>query len=417
MSLVLTALIFSAQLIPSGEECVKCHEDVTPGIVADWRASEHSQNDVFCDACHGDEHSTKSDYKKANLPTPETCANCHEDQVEQFKRGKHAKAWAAMKAMPTAHWQPMELMDGKKGCGGCHKIGLMTDAERKELREKDLGYGGAACDSCHTRHVFSAEEARQPQACRTCHMGFDHPQWEMYSSSKHGVRNEMKQLGIMHKDSSAPTCQSCHLQNGDHENRTPWGFWAIRLPMPEDKEWAADRTTILQAIGVLDPAGNPTPRLEVLKANDTIRTTQEAFDKERQKLLSACSECHSDKFAKAELASGDKLIKKADHVMAQAIRIIADLYKDGILKRPDNYADDFPDLFTLHDSPTSIENTLFVMFMKHRQRTFQGAFHVNPDYALWYGWSELQRDLTEIADKAAELRELRSLIHKKKLKE
>ena len=42
------------------------------------------------------------------------------------------------------------------------------------------------------------------------------------------------------------------------------------------------------------------------------------------------------------------------------------------------------------------------MFLEHRMRTFQGTFHANPDYALWYGWSELQRDLTEIKALAAE---------------
>ena len=40
-----------------------------------------------------------------------------------------------------------------------------------------------------------------------------------------------------------------------------------------------------------------------------------------------------------------------------------------------------------------------------RMRTFQGTFHANPDYALWYGWSEMLRDLTEIREKAAEMRE------------
>jgi hypothetical protein len=44
------------------------------------------------------------------------------------------------------------------------------------------------------------------------------------------------------------------------------------------------------------------------------------------------------------------------------------------------------------------------MFLEHRMRTFQGAFHNNPDYSLWYGWSEMQRDLTEIREKAVELR-------------
>jgi len=47
---------------------------------------------------------------------------------------------------------------------------------------------------------------------------------------------------------------------------------------------------------------------------------------------------------------------------------------------------------------------LFVMFLEHRMRTFQGTFHANPDYALWYGWSEMRRDLTEINTIAAELR-------------
>jgi hypothetical protein len=38
-------------------------------------------------------------------------------------------------------------------------------------------------------------------------------------------------------------------------------------------------------------------------------------------------------------------------------------------------------------------------------RTFQGTFHANPDYALWYGWSEMQRDLTEIKELAADMRD------------
>ncbi|RKX75170.1 MAG: hypothetical protein DRP87_15200, partial [Spirochaetes bacterium] len=32
------------------------------------------------------------------------------------------------------------------------------------------------------------------------------------------------------------------------------------------------------------------------------------------------------------------------------------------------------------------------------------TFHANPDYALWYGWSEMVRNLTEIKEEAEELR-------------
>jgi hypothetical protein len=298
----------------------------------------------------------------------------------------------------------MALMEGMKGCGGCHKIGIKTEAEIKEMKETGAGFGMASCDACHTRHIFSVQEAKQPQACQTCHMGFDHPQWEMYSASKHGVRYLLKQNKTLPESVAAPTCQTCHMQEGNHAVLTAWGFLAVRLPMPEDKQWAQDRATILQALGVLDPEGNPTGRLEVVKAANVARLTQEDWQKEREKMLKTCNQCHSLNFAKAELEKGDQMIQAADRLMADAILVIADLYKDGIIPKPDSYAFPFPDLLTFHDAPTPIEQELFVMFLKHRMRTFQGTFHANPDYALWYGWSEMQRDLSEIKMMAKELR-------------
>jgi len=391
--------------VVSAQVCVDCHKKVTPGIVNDWQLSKHSLNKIDCSECHGDQHKSAQDVAKVKIPTPDTCAMCHEARVKQFKSGKHAAAWAAMKAMPTAHWQPMALMEGMKGCGGCHKIGLKTEAEIKELKKSGAGFGVASCDACHTRHTFSVQEARQPQACQTCHMGFDHPQWEMYSGSKHGVRYLLKQNKTLPATVAAPTCQTCHMQGGNHAVRTAWGFLAVRLPMPEDKQWAADRATILQGLGVLDPDGKPTGRLDVVKAADVARLTQEDWQKERDKMIKTCNRCHSVNFAKGELAKGDQMIKDADRLMAEAILTVAGLYKDGILPKPKNYAYPFPDLLTFHDAPTTIEQELFVMFLEHRMRTFQGTFHANPDYALWYGWSEMQRSLTEIKEKAAEMRE------------
>jgi hypothetical protein len=195
------------------------------------------------------------------------------------------------------------------------------------------------------------------------------------------------------------------MQAGNHAVRTAWGFLAVRLPMPEDKQWASDRATILQGLGVLDPDGKPTGRLDVVKAADVARLTQEDWQKERDKTIKTCNRCHSANFAKTELAKGDEMIKAADRLMAEAILTVAGLYKDGILPKPKNYAYPFPDLLTFHDAPTTIEQELFVMFLEHRMRTFQGTFHANPDYSLWYGWSEMQRSLTEMKEKAAELRE------------
>ncbi len=401
--LVLFFILFLPATIYS-QDCVSCHKKTTPGIVKDWQVSEHSKNEIDCSDCHGDLHKTSTDFNKADIPTSETCSSCHEEKVEQFSKGKHAAAWIALKAMPTFHMQPMVMTEGLKGCGGCHKIGLKSKEDIKKLKAESGGFGIASCDACHTRHTFSVKEAKQPQACQTCHMGFDHPQWEMYSGSKHGVRNSLKQLGILPEDASAPTCQTCHMQNGDHEVRTAWGFLGVRLPLPEDKQWAADRVSILQGLGVLDPSGKPTPRLDVVKAGDVARLTQEAWQKERDKMLQTCTQCHSSNFAKAEMEKGDKMIKQIDRLMGKAIRIVEGLYKDGILKKPKNYAYAFPDLLAFHDASTVIEQKLFVMFLEHRMRAFQGTFHASPDYAMWYGWSAMQTDLVEITELAKQMR-------------
>jgi hydroxylamine dehydrogenase len=164
----------------------------------------------------------------------------------------------------------MAMIEGEKGCGGCHKIGDNTLTEVLELRQNGSGteFGAAQCDACHTRHTFSAEEARSPQACETCHM-----------------------------------------QDGNHEVRTAWGFLAVRLAQAQDKTWAADRATILEALGVLDPQGQPTKLVDVVKAADLARLSQEDWQRERDQMVKTCNQCHSVNFAKQQLEQGDDMIK------------------------------------------------------------------------------------------------------------
>ncbi|MBE0643182.1 MAG: cytochrome C [Bacteroidetes bacterium] len=405
-AMTILALLFVAGLgsARAQNDCIDCHRLKTPGIVSDWELSKHSKSGVTCNVCHGTGHNGLQDIDKVRIPTPAVCGECHAQQVAQFTKGKHADAWASSNAMPTAHFQPMALMSGMKGCNGCHKIGLKTEADIKQLKAEGQGYGLASCDACHTRHAFSKKEAQQPQACQTCHTGSDHPQWEMYSGSKHGVRALLRQNGTLHESIAGPTCQDCHMSKGNHEVRTAWGFFGVRLPMPEDAQWAADRTTILQALGVLDPDAQPTERMEVVSEVNIMRMTNDAWQIERDKMSRACAKCHSSKFADGELAKGDDMIRESDHVMANAILEVASLYKDGLIPRPGNYRYPFPDLLTFHNAPTAIETRLYKMFFKHRMRTFMGTFHMNPDYALWNGWSEMVEDYTAIKSMAEEYR-------------
>lgn len=411
MTACLSAPILCMVFIPmtgfSESKCVDCHGYATPGIVSDWQISKHGEAGLGCGTCHGEEHSSADDVGEARIPTPETCTACHELRVKQYKEGKHGLAWAAMKAMPTMHWQPAALTEGMKGCGGCHKIGFKTEDDIELIKKNSPGFGTASCDACHTRHTFSVKEARQPQACETCHMGFDHPQWEMYSTSKHGARYLLKQKGILPDTAAAPTCQTCHMQDGNHEVRTAWGFLAVRLPMPEDEQWAEDQATILQALNILGDDRNTTSRLLVAQGTQLARMSLKDWQKERDKMIATCGRCHSPKFAKAELEKGDRMIKEADHLMAEAIHVVAGLYKDGILSKPESYEFAFPDLLAFNDAPTPIEQKLFIMFQAHRMRAFQGAFHSNPDYTLWYGWSALKQDLNEIKYMGENLRSIR----------
>lgn len=393
----------------AAQECIECHERVTPGIVQDWRISAHAREDIGCDMCHGEDHTSAEDVQRVKTVTASTCGLCHKQRHDEFARGKHALAWDAMNAMPTTHYKPMVMIDGMKGCGGCHKVGLKDREEIERLKRAGSGYGFASCDACHTRHAFSVAEAREPEACATCHMGFDHPQWEMWQTSKHGVRHALKRDGVLPASALAPTCQTCHMPGGNHDVHTAWGFLAVRTnglaPYPgEDEAWWADRVTILQALGVLDPEGKPTPRLDVVQKAKVARLSAQEFDVLREGMLEVCSSCHARAFAEGELHKGDRMIREADRLLAEAIRIVAGLYADGVLEKPASYAHAFPDLLTFHDSPTRIENRLFLMHLKHRMRAFQGTFHNNPDYALWYGWNEMQLDLTEIREEAAALR-------------
>ncbi|MEW6365201.1 MAG: multiheme c-type cytochrome [Acidobacteriota bacterium] len=403
-------LCLAAGFLAAAENpCVVCHEKekVARAALRDWKTSKHAAQGIACDTCHltGDQKAATSKCPTLGVSrsvSATACAACHEQQATQFANGKHALAWVAMNAMPTTGTQPVEIREGLKGCGGCHRIGL----------------DGGKCDSCHTRHRFAAAEARRAEACRTCHMGFDHPQWEMYSTSKHGSIYELessntdweKPLSTLYDGSTtpgpdhprAPVCASCHMPEGDHGVVTAWGFLAVRLP-EDDAEWMKDRATILQGLGVLDDKGNPTDRFNVVQAGKVARLTKEDFAAARNEMIAACTRCHTKSWAETEMAKGDKVVRDSDALMAAAVREVDELYKEGILKRPA----DVPfsvDLLRFYENRSPIEQKLWTMFLEHRMRAFQGAFHMNPDYQHWYGWAELKRDLYEIKDEAASMR-------------
>lgn len=387
---------FAASALPS--DCEECHARITPMIVKDFNRGAMSAT-MTCAGCHGDAHRGADDAHLAKLPTIATCAECHESQASQYLSGKHALGRIAMEAMPNTHRQPDAFIEGQKGCGGCHTLGLTDDAARTAENRRYYRYG-MDCQNCHTRHAFSAAEAREPEACQTCHTGFDHAQWEMWSGSKHGVTYLMNRAISPENRDRAPTCQDCHMQGGNHRVMSAWGFLAVRLP-EDDAEWMGYRLSILKGLGVLDAAGNPTGRLDVVKAGNVARLTAEEFQAERRPYVAACERCHSPDFVAENFKNADAMVKESDRLMAEAIEIVAGLYRDGVIGDGTRA---YPDLLAFYDVDTKIEETLYEMFMDHRMKAFQASFHMNPDYATWYGYAKLNKDLVEIREMATAMR-------------
>ena len=454
-----SAVKFKVKVKHQDETCIECHVQVTPGIVRQHlngkMGNPHNAADyVGCNDCHGDQHNEEDDYKLAEMPTPKTCVKCHKAQVEQFKAGKHQMAWFAMRSQAAWHAQPASIVrQGYRGCSGCHKIGqkgwlgklsgydkLTYDGGKEASTYR---YGNAQCDACHTRHSFSKAEAMDPRACSNCHMGFDHPQWEMYVSSKHGIIWQIE--NSQGKSGRAPTCQYCHMNGGNHEVRTPWGFLGLRIPTKEnvlalvkaapklkpqleklaaalpsghfdgvddDPQWTFDRAIILQAAGLLDANLQLTPRAVEVVLQAGVARGPKAFNAERRRMKQICNNCHAKGFIEDFFNAGDDIIKQVDHRFAKAIMAVQGLYRDGILQKPKGWKYG-PDLLQYYDAKSAVELELFWIVLEYKQRAFQGAFHVSNDYMHWYGWSPLNRAVNEILEKVKEMREAHEM--KKKL--
>ena len=348
------------------KDCAGCHVTVNPGIVKQHLDSPHANpkkasDEVRCHDCHGTDHTTMEDFSKAKMPTAQICGECHKKQMNQHQKGKHNLGWFGMKSQIAWHGQPGAIVgEGYRGCSGCHKIGEkgllgIADGVSGEI-QRDNGeeaakyrYGNAQCDACHTRHTFKASEAKDPRACSNCHMGFDHPQYEMYTSAKHGI---IWGIEGHEEDARAPTCQTCHLMEGDHEVRTPWGFLGLRIPtkenvlalikvapalepqltslaaaLPEgnyidlddDPAWVLDRALILQAAGILDADFQPTERFVEIVVQAQAARGPEEFNAIRTAMKENCNKCHAKDFVDQHMKASDEIIKAADHEFAKAI--------------------------------------------------------------------------------------------------
>ena len=88
---IFSSFMFDLPLVAqegSGNPCVDCHREQSPGIVSQWESSRHGEVGVDCIFCHQAEKSELDAFEHqgetiAVIVTPGDCAQCHEQEFSQ----------------------------------------------------------------------------------------------------------------------------------------------------------------------------------------------------------------------------------------------------------------------------------------------------------------------------------------------
>ena len=363
------------------QSCQSCHEKETPQITRIWKTSAHAKIGVGCEECHGKDYDANhGEEGKKTVADASVCARCHSEAAKKHFSGKHGIGFRAGKACTRKLEQTPEI---RKGCNDCHEKGSSLPAQNAECsrflaQTPEMQRQGCTschkievrCDSCHTSHDTDLNIVQDPAVCGTCHMGPDHPQYEMWESSRHGVMSAQKGRDY------APDCVTCHMPKGDHNVSEGISMGLFGQPYPED-----------------------------------IRAA------EREKMLNVCSGCHTRSFAADNLKDGDEIQHQAKALVDEAASIIRDLDKEGLLipspaARPAHpLSGQTLEIGSqmLYENLSEAEAIFFRMKKFYYIITYKGVFHQNPDYAHWYGNAPLKLALSEIRSKAMQLQEIRRL--------
>lgn len=200
--------------------CLSCHEGLTPGLVADWRASRHAHVTpeqalakpgperrfsaqsvldskragfvVGCYECHGlrpDEHKDSFDHfglRISVVVSPKDCAQCHPVETDEYAISKKANAHANLMANPVYH-ALVSAVDGLKVSSGDEQTTLAPSPET--LGETCLGCHGTEVKVMGMKSVVTPMGAMQfPDLANWPNQG----------------------VGRINPDGSTGSCTSCH---------------------------------------------------------------------------------------------------------------------------------------------------------------------------------------------------------------
>ena len=397
------------------KECVGCHAEANPGMYQQWGASKHYGANVGCYECHaankGDidllRDGIHDDYGIATIVSPLDCARCHEQESDEFQNSHHSKAGRIMGSLDNMLAEVVEGNNGMvtplfpagisaaavNGCWQCHGSEIRVDPETGKLDPAtwpNTGIGRVnpdgsegSCAACHSRHSFSVALARRPENCGKCHLGPDHPQYEIYQESKHGIAYNANQ-GAMNLESSkwivgedytaAPTCATCHMS-------------------------ATKTQALSHNIGLRIKWNNRPPISKLSHETDkkwNLSSASITADTRRENMIDVCLSCHQQTFVDNFFIQYEALITLYEDKYAKpGLKLYA--AATAVLKTDPTYAK--------FNHP--IDFIWFELWHHEGRRARHAASMMAPDYTHWHGTYDLAKNwLSEY------IPEIKEIIHK-----
>jgi hydroxylamine dehydrogenase len=383
--------------------CVQCHKLEDPGIYQQWGNSKHYRANVGCMECHVAEEGEPDAFKHegqwiATIVSPKDCSRCHTKEGQEFAHSHHSKAGRIMgsldnvlaevvegnRGMITPSFQNGISAAAVNGCWACHgsEVKVLPGGKLDPATWPNTGIGRinpdsseGSCSACHSRHSFSAAQARHPDNCGKCHMGPDHPQIEIYYESKHGIafRAFKDELNL---DSSkwvvgedyhaAPTCATCHM------SATPSRVASKDRP-------AEPGQSVTHDVGMRISWNNRpaiSVRPEVSDKKMGLPGADVNWQTRRGNMQNVCLNCHEQQWVDNFYVQYDALIDLYHQKFAEPGVELYTMAKP--LMRPASFSND-------------LDWTWFEIWHHEGRRARHGASMMGPDYTHWHGTYEVAK--------------------------